>query len=145
MTGSSESRPNPLVVPVFATAAFLAGLVGVWGFTSLLLNRDVIDYPDAGLFLGPAIAVTACLVTFSATMGARRSPTPLLYGALTVLAAFAIIVLVGAVGYSLVRANFGVIPASALHFALSPFMIAAALLCGIVVAGAGLLSRPRRA
>lgn len=145
MTGSSESRPNPAVVPVFATAAFLAGLVGLWGFTSLILNRDVIDYSDAGLLLGPSIAVTACVLTFFATMGARRSPTPLLYGALTVLVAFAVIVLAGAVGYSFVRANFAVIPAAALHFALSPFMVGAALLCGAVVAGAGLLTRPRSA
>lgn len=145
MSVSPESRPNPAVVPVFATAAFFAGLVGVWGFTSLILDRDVIDYPDAGLLLGPAMAVTACAVVFVRSWRVRRSPTPLLYGALTALLTYALVLLIGAVGYSTVRGNFGVLPAALIHFGISPFMIGAALLAGIVVAGAGVLTRPRRA
>ncbi len=59
--------------------------------------------------------------------------------------AYAAIVLIGAIGYSVVRANLGVIPAATFHFGISPFMIGAAVLCGIVVAGAGLVTRPRPA
>jgi hypothetical protein len=145
VSGSPEPRPNPAVVPIFATAAFLAGLVGLWGFTSLFLDRDVIDYPDAGLILGPSMAVAGCVVTFVGAWRVRRSPTPLLYGTLTALLAFAVILAIGAIGYSFVRGNFGVLPAAALHFGISPFMIGAALLCGIVVGGAGIVTRPRPA
>lgn len=144
MSVSPEYPPRRATVPVFATAAFLAGLIGLWGFTSLILSRDVIDYPDAGLFVGPAMAVTGCLVTLFGTLRVGRSPSPFLYGALTAVIAFVAIVLVGAIGYSFVRANLAVIPAAALHFAISPFMIGAALLCGIVVGGTGALVRPRR-
>ncbi len=137
-----EHRPNPAVVPVFATAAFLAGLIGLWGFTSLLLNRDVIDYPDAGLLLGPSMAVAACVVTFLATMRARQSPSPILSGLLAAVVALVVILVVGAVGYSFARANFGVLPAAVVHFAISPFMIGAAILSGVVAGAAGVLTSP---
>lgn len=142
---ATEPRSNRAIVPVFATAAYLAGLIGLWGFTSLILDRDVIDYPDAGLFLGPFMAVCGCMLTFVGSWRVRRSPTPLLYGALYAVIAFAAIVVLGAFGYSFARANFAVIPAAALHFGISPFMIGAAVLCGIVVGFTGVLTRPRRA
>ena len=145
MSGSAEYPPNPATVPIFATAAYLAGLVALWGFTSLILDRDVIDYPDAGLFLGPAMAVTGCAIVFIGSWRVRRSPTPILYGGLTALIAYALILAIGAIGYSMVRANLGVIPATVLHFALSPFMIGAAVLAGIVIAATALVTRPRPA
>lgn len=145
MSGSPEYPPNRATVPIFATAAYLAGLIALWGFTSLILDRDVIDYPDAGLFLGPSMAATACVIVFVGVWRVRRSPTPLLYGALIAVLAYAVILMIGAIGYSVIRANFGVIPAAALHFGISPFMIGAALLCGVVVAAAGLATRPHPA
>ena len=145
MSGSPEYPPNRATVPIFATAAYLAGLIALWGFTSLILDRDVIDYPDAGLFLGPWMAVAGCAIAFIGSWRVRRSPSPLLYGLLIALLAYAVIVLIGAIGYSVVRANLGVIPAAAFHFGISPFMVGAALLCGIVAGGAGLVTRPRPA
>jgi len=145
VSGSAEYPPNRATVPIFATAAYLAGLIALWGFTALILDRDVIDYPDAGLFLGPSMAVTGCAIAFIGSWRVRRSPAPVIYGLFTALIAYAVILLVGAIGYSIVRANFGVIPAAALHFGISPFMIGAALLCGVVVAGAGVVTRPRPA
>lgn len=143
MSASQESRPNPAVVPVFATAAFLAGLIGLWGFTSLLLDRDVIDYRDAGLLLGPAMAAAGCIVTFVAAWRVRRAASPMLAGLLTALVALAAILLVAAVGYSLVRGSFAVVPSTVLHFAISPFVLGAAVLSGVIVWGAGLATRPR--
>lgn len=139
----TESRPNRGVVPAFATAAYLAGLIGLWGFTSLIIDRDVIDYPDAGLLLGPSMAVVGCVVTFIGAWRVRQSPTPLLYAALIALVAYLAIVGLGALGYSFARADFAVIPSAALHFAISPFMVGAAVLSGVVVGAAGLLTRPR--
>ena len=114
--------PNPALLPVLATVVYLAAVAALWGVLSLLLDRDVVDYPDAGPLLGPAMAAAAVVVTWATLWRSRRSrsPWPAVLAA-TLLSAAAMLV-VAAVGYA---------PVAALHFALGPFVPGAAVLAGI--------------
>ena len=116
--------PNPALLPLLATVVYLAAVVALWGVVSLLLDRDVVDYPDAGPLLGPAMAAAAGLVTWAALWRTRRARSPWPGATLAVLGALAGMLVVSALGYGLVAAP---------HFALSPFVLSAAALSGITV------------
>ena len=135
-------RSNPALAPTFATAGYLAGLVALWGFTSLILDRDVIDYEDAGPLVGPAMAITACVVVFLLCLRAKRTQ-PALLGLLAGAAAYFGAIVVGAIGYSLQRDTFSVMVPAVVHFGISPFFLGGAILAGLVVGATAWLVRPR--
>ena len=137
-----QPRPNPALAPTLATAGYLAGLVALWGFTSLILDRDVIDYEDAGPLVGPAMAVAACVVVFLLCLRAKRTQ-PALLGLLAGLVAYAAMLFVGAVGYSLRLDDFTVMWPAMVHFGIGPFIVGAAILAGLVVGATAWLVRPR--
>ncbi len=115
---------NPALLPVLAAVVYVAAVVAYWGLLSLALDREVVDYPDAGPLLGPAMAVAAGVVTWVALLrtSRARSPWP---GSLAALAgSLAAMLAVAAVGYA---------PVAAPHFLLSPFVLGAAALAGITV------------
>lgn len=60
----SEFRRYAAVVAAFAGALYLALLVAGFGMLSLLLNRDVIDDPDAGPIAGPVMAGVSVAIVF---------------------------------------------------------------------------------
>jgi hypothetical protein len=137
-------RGNPAVASTFATAGFLAGLVALWGFTSLFANRDVIDYPDAGPLVGPSMAVAACVVVFLLTLRAKITP-PALLGLVAGVVTYVGAPFVGAVAYSLRLDSFSVWWPAIVHFGIGPFVIGAAILAGLVVGATAWLVRPRYA
>lgn len=115
---------NPALLPALAAIVYIAAVVALWGILSLLLDREVIDYADAGPLLGPAMVASAGIVTWLVLLLTRRfrSPWP---G--TVAAAFLVgvaMLVVAAVGYGLVAAP---------HFAISPFLLGAVALAAITV------------
>jgi hypothetical protein len=112
------------VLPALAAVVYVAAVVALWGMLSLLLDREVVDYPDAGPLLGPAMAAAAAVVTWLALLRTRRSRSPW-PGALAAVALAGIaMLLVAAVGYG---------PAAVPHFAISPFVLGAAALAGATV------------
>ena len=116
--------PNPALLPVFATVVYVAAVVALWGTLSLLLDRDVVDYPDAGPLLGPGMVVAAGAVTLLVTARTLRARTSWAGTVAAVLLSLAGMLVVAAVGYG---------PLAVAHFALSPFVLAAAALSGIAV------------
>jgi hypothetical protein len=132
-------EPSRPLFAVLAAGLFLAALIAYWGILSLLLNRDVIDYPDAGPLLGPAMAIAGCAVAGLSTWRARTwlSAIP------AAGACFVVMIAVGAIGYWITRGPLSWLVSGAVHFAISPFVAGAAVLCGLVVAGAARLA-PRR-
>lgn len=117
---------TPLLWVVLATATYLALVIAFWGFLSLGLDRDVVEYPDAGPLLGPAMAASATLVTGLVIWRVRSwagIPIALLGSLLAML-------LVAAVGYT-----GGLVVTTVAHFVISPFVIGAAILSGITVLG----------
>lgn len=132
--------PNPAILPVLAGITLVALVVAAWGVLSLVLDRDVIDYLDAGPLLGPAIAVAAGVVTWLVAWRGRSAVAPVI----ALFAGYLVMVAVGAVGYTLTTGNLSGMPAAAAHFAISPFVVAAAVLVSVVVLSArALQSRPR--
>jgi len=128
------------LLPILATVTYLAALIAVWGFLSLLLDRDPVDYRDAGPLLGPAMAAAACVVTWASLWRITR---PRAWG--RVLAAlagsFVAMLLVGAAGYAITRSGVAWLVLAAGHFALSPFVLAAAVMAGLTVAVVGAAKR----
>lgn len=140
------SRPpatNPLLLPVLVTATYLAAVIALWGVTSLLLDRDPVDYPDAGPLLGPAMVFAATVVTGVALW--RTARTRARTWVLAALAGtFVAMLLVGAAGYAITRSDAAWLLLAAGHFALSPFLLEAAALSGLAVAVIRLSGRSRR-
>ena len=115
---------NPALLPTLAAVVYLASVAAYWGLLSLGLDREVVDYPDAGPLLGPAMATGAAIVTWLALLRTRRSRSPWPGTIAALLVCLAVMLGVAAVGYA---------PSAALHFALSPFILGAAALSGLVV------------
>jgi hypothetical protein len=126
--------PNPALLPVLATVVYLATVAAFWGILSLVLDRDVVDYPDAGPLLGPAMALAAGVITWLVLRRTRRSRSPWVGAVLALFGSLAAALVVAAVGYA---------PVAAAHFALSPFILGAAALSGLTVVATWAL-RPRR-
>lgn len=136
--------PNPALPPVLTTVTWVAAVVAVSGVISLVLDRDVIDYPDAGPLLGVVMVAAAAGVTWAGSWRGSRAASPWLPALLTAIGSFAAFVVVGAIGYGLIRGSLAWMLLSAAHFASSPFVVAAALLAFLAAVGAWVLSRPRR-
>ena len=125
MSGQRPPLPppaNPALLPTLASVVYLASVVALWGILSLVLDREVVDYPDAGPLLGPAMAAAAVVVTWLTLLRGRRSRSPWPAVVAATLLSAAGMLAVAAVGYA---------PAAAAHFALGPFVPGAAVLAGI--------------
>jgi len=98
----------------------------------LALDRDVVDYPDAGPLLGPAMAATAVVVTWLSAWWVARRAHPLRGALVAASVSYVGMLAVAIIGYSL---------AAAAHFAISPFIVIAALLAPLVVVATWAVSR----
>lgn len=125
---------NPALLPVLAAVVYIAAVVALWGILSLILDREVVDYPDAGPLLGPAMVAAAAVITWGALFRSRRSRSPWPWTALALLLSLAAMLLVALVGYG---------PAAVPHFLIGPFIPGAAVLSAVTVLAVGSF-RPRR-
>jgi Family of unknown function (DUF6121) len=136
----SESVPAPRLglLAVLTTAAWVAVVIGIWGILSLLLDADVIPESDAGPYLGPAmvtVAAVALLLLLLRVLRTDEKPGIAFFGCAA--AVFLVLLVVGGIGYTLIRAELFWLLAFPLQHAASPFIVAAALLAGV----AALLAR----
>jgi hypothetical protein len=115
---------NPALLPILAAATYLAAVIGAWGLLSFALDRDIVDYPDAGPLLGPAMVAAACVVTWAALWGSRASRRSWAWITAALLGSYVAMLLVAGTGHSLTAFA---------HFAISPFIAAAAVLSGLTV------------
>jgi len=135
MTTTEQRILSALMAVVYGAA-----LIATWGFTSLLLDADVIAEKDAGPLLGPAMAAAAILVTWGWLSRVRTGHRP--WGA-SVLAAASVwfaMVAVGGIGYAVTRDELSWVVLFAARYAPSPFVLLPALLAGIIVVVAGVLA-----
>jgi hypothetical protein len=130
----SERPPLPpparqSTLPILAAVTYLAAVVALWGMTSLVLDRDVIDYQDAGPLLGPAMVVVATLITWLVGWRSRSWA-----GAFVALfGSYLGMLVVAAIGYTFTRGELSWLGVAAAHFAISPFVVGAAVLSALVV------------
>lgn len=119
-----QSQASPAFVAVLGVVSYLALLIAVWGVLSAVLDRDVVDLSGASPVLGPSMVAVACIVTWVTSWRAARRGQPL-RGAV----AAASISMIGMLGVALVGYSLEAV----LHFAISPFIVTAALLSAVTV------------
>ena len=132
LSSPPQRRDSPLIA-LLAALSYPAFVIALWGVLSLLLNREVIDYPDAGPLLGPLAVVVGTGVTAGGLWRSwRGSRSPLLTPASGFIAYLAMVIFAG-LGYLVggVR-TVGALEVLA-HFALSPFIAGAAVLSTLTV------------
>ena len=125
---------DPRLLPVLVSVGYVATVIAAWGMTSLLLDVDVITEKDAGPLLGPAMALVAALVVFRSTWTLRRRRSLVSPAIATAASAYLAMLVTGAIGYSVTRGDFTWLVLFTARYALSPFVVAAALLAGLSVA-----------
>lgn len=131
---SGPSQTSRLGLAAFTTVAYLAALIALWGILTVAFDRDVVDYADAGPLLGPAMAASACVVTFVAVLGVYGATTPWPHVVSAAVTTAVVALLVGAIGYGITRSDLAWMPAAFVHFAIGPFVPAAAVLAAVAVA-----------
>lgn len=135
MSGPSTRLPppsSPALLPILTAATFLGMLVAVWGILTVLLDRDVIDYPDAGPVLGPSMAVGAAIVTW--LVSARTASGPRWQGPLLAFVGVLVVMpLIGGIGMTITRGDLTWMLTAFARFAISPFILAAAVLAAATV------------
>jgi hypothetical protein len=133
--------PDPRILAVLGTVTYAAAVIALWGFVSLALDTNVIAQSDAGPLLGPAMVAAACVCTFVAISRASARSTPVVHAAAAVASAYVTMLVVGAVGYMLVRADVAWLALFVGQYALSPFVLGAAVLAGGAVLGCWALAK----
>jgi hypothetical protein len=123
--------PDPRMLPVLATVTYGASVIALWGFLSLGLDADAIAQRDAGPLLGPAMVLGACLVTLVALLKTSGRRSPAVAGLAAAASAYVAMLAIGAVGYSLIRADVSWLVLFVGAYAPSPFVLGAAALSGI--------------
>jgi len=125
--------PDPRMLPVLAAVTYAAAVIALWGFVSLALNVDAIAQRDAGPLLGPAMVLGAVVVTFVAMLRVVRRGSPTGAALASAASVYVVMLGIGAVGYTIVRADVSWLVLFVGGYALSPFVLGAALLSGIGV------------
>jgi Family of unknown function (DUF6121) len=135
MSGQQSTRPprDARIAPVLVTVVFAALLVAGWAFTSLLLDEDVIVEPDAGPFLGPLMVCSACVVVWAALWSLRNKRSAGRTIAVATVSVYSVMLLVGAVAYSLSKAELASFVLFVGHYAPSPFLIEPPVIAGVTV------------
>lgn len=140
----SPSPSDTLLTPLLAAAVQVALVVAGWGFTSLLLNRDVIPDPGWGPLVAPLAVAASAVVTAGATrraLVAGRPVAPAIASAAIALLAMLAVVALGVTISTGDAAWLLLAPAAALA---APFVPLAALLSGVSVLGGWALGRAAR-
>lgn len=125
-----------LLIAVLCTVLYFALLVAVWGFISLLTERDVVEEAGVAPLAGPAMAVAASAVVFLSVLFALRRFTgrpPMGRALIAAAAVYLAAPLAGAMVVAIDRADV----ASAFLFAAAratgPFVPAAAVVAALLV------------
>lgn len=125
-------RPQLLLLATLTAVAWVAVVIAVWGILSLLLNLDVIPQGDAGPLLGPVMVLVAAVALLLLVLRIVRTgerPGIAFFG--TAAAVYLVLLIVGGVGYALIRAQLFWLIGYPLGAGSSPFIVVAALLAGI--------------
>ena len=132
---------NPALVRVVATATYLAAIIALWGFTSLLRGRVVMIHSDVGPLLFSAMALAACVATWLSLARSGRMARWVRALASAVLALAGMLLCVAA-WYVLTSGNdWSWFLLVLFVFAVNLFVIAAALLSGVTVLLAAAFTR----
>ena len=114
------------------TVLYGAILVAVYGFISLVVDRDVITEADAGPLIGPIMAVAVLAIMFFSVLGGLRPVTgrprvPVARAVITAASVFLLGPLAGAIVYAFGQDQLLSALLFFAHYLASPFVIASAV------------------
>lgn len=129
---------------VLVAATYGALLIAAWGVTSLVLDQDVMGYSDAGPLLGPAMALGAMAATLAWVVRVRKGGGVAVCAVGAAASTWLVMLVVGAVGYTLTKGVLAWLLLFAGSYASSAFVLIPAILAGLVVLTVGALARGAR-
>ena len=123
------------LIATMTSILFIALVIAVTGFESLLADTEVISQPDATPYLGPAMVIGGALVVFLATAVGARDGNPGVTGLVAAATAYLVMLGVGAVGYTLIRGDVTELLVFPAGYALGPFVVGSVVVALLSVIG----------
>jgi hypothetical protein len=138
-----QGMVDPRAAPLLVGVVYGASIIAAWGFTSLILDNDVVTKRDAGPLLGPAMALGATVSTVLWLLGAwRRAGSGAVLASLAAAtSAWFVLLVVAGLGYSITKGEFVWLLLLPATYAASPFALVPALLAGATVGAASVVWR----
>ena len=125
---------------VMIAITYGALVIAAWGFTSLALDAEVMQYSDAGPLLGPAMTVAATLVVGGWVTRAGRAGGVWVSAVGAAASVWFSMLLVGALGYAITRGSLAWLLLFAGGYATSPFVLVPAIIAAVLVGVVAALS-----
>jgi hypothetical protein len=129
------------LVATMTSVLFVALVIAVTGFESLLANVEVISQSDATPYLGPAMVVGGAVVVLFATALGIRDGNPGVTGLVAAATAYLVMLGIGAVGYALIRHDVTQLLVFPAGYALGPFVVSSVVVALLCVVGGITLAR----
>jgi hypothetical protein len=129
------------LVATMTSVLFVALVIAVTGFESLLANVEVIAQTDATPYLGPAMVVGGAVVVLFATALGIRDGNPGVTGLVAAATAYLVMLGIGAVGYALIRHDVTQLLVFPAGYALGPFVVSSIVVALLCVVGGITLAR----
>jgi hypothetical protein len=129
------------LVATMTSVLFVALVIAVTGFESLLANVEVIAQSDATPYLGPAMVVGGAVVVLFATALGVRDGNPGVTGLVAAATAYLVMLGIGAVGYTLIRQDAAQLLVFPAGYALGPFVVSSVVVALLCVVGGIALAR----
>jgi hypothetical protein len=129
------------LVATMTSVLFVALVIAVTGFESLLANVEVIAQTDATPYLGPAMVVGGAVVVLFATALGIRDGNPGVTGLVAAATAYLVMLGIGAVGYALIRHDVTQLLVFPAGYALGPFVVSSVVVALLCVVGGITLAR----
>jgi hypothetical protein len=127
------------LVATMTVALFIALVVAVSGFESLLSGQDPIRQADATPYLGPSMVVGAAVVVFFATAVGARKGNVAVTGLLAAAGSYLVLLAIGSLGYTIITADVAQLVVFPAGYALAPFVVGTtivgfvAVVCGVLL------------
>lgn len=129
------------LVATMTSVLFVALVIAVTGFESLLANVEVIAQSDATPYLGPAMVVGGAVVVLFSTALGIRDGNPGVTGLVAAATAYLVMLGIGAVGYALIRQDVTQLLVFPAGYALGPFVVSSVVVALLCVVGGIALAR----
>jgi hypothetical protein len=120
---------------------FIALVIAVSGFESLLADIAIISQTDATPYLGPAMVLGGAVVVFLATAFGIPDGNPGVTGLVAAATSYLVMLGVGSVGYALIRQDVTELLVFPAGYALGPFVVGSVVIALLCVIGGIAMAR----
>jgi len=129
------------LVATMTSILFIALVIAVSGFESLLADIAIISQTDATPYLGPAMVLGGAVVVFLATAFGIPDGNPGVTGLVAAATSYLVMLGVGSVGYALIRQDVTELLVFPAGYALGPFVVGSVVIALLCVVGGIAMAR----